>query len=108
MTQGQLVALDETLKADGVKTDIYQKGLADLWVGQDGKRYGLPKDFDTVAIFYNKKLIKDAGVADADLAKLTWNPTDGGSYEKLIAHLTVAANGKRGETNGFQKTQVKE
>jgi multiple sugar transport system substrate-binding protein len=77
VTQGQLVALDETLKADGVKTDIYQTGLADLWVGQDGKRYGLPKDFDTVAIFYNKKLIKDAGVADADLAKLTRNPTDG-------------------------------
>ena len=107
MTQGQLVALDETLKADGVKTDIYQKGLADLWVGQDGKRYGLPKDFDTVAIFYNKKLIKDAGVADADLAKLTWNPTDGGSYEKLIAHLTVDANGKRGDEAGFDKTKVK-
>jgi len=107
VTQGQLVALDETLKADGVKTDIYQKGLADLWVGQDGKRYGLPKDFDTVAIFYNKKLIKDAGVADADLAKLTWNPTDGGSYEKLIAHLTVDANGKRGDEAGFDKTKVK-
>ena len=67
VTQGQLVALDDALAADGVKTDIYQKGLAELWIGQDGKRYGLPKDFDTVAIFYNKKLIKDAGVTDADL-----------------------------------------
>ena len=28
---------------------LYQEGLADLWVGQDGKRYGLPKDLDTVA-----------------------------------------------------------
>ena len=34
---------------------IYTEGLADLWVGQDGKRYGLPKDWDTVALFYNKK-----------------------------------------------------
>ncbi len=107
VSQGQLVALDDTLAKDGVKTDIYQKGLADLWVGQDGKRYGLPKDFDTVAIFYNKALIKDAGVAEADLANLTWNPTDGGTYEKLIAHLTVDANGKRGDEAGFDKTKVK-
>ena len=107
VTQGQLVALDETLAKDGVKTDVDQKGLADLWVGQDGKRYGLPKDFDTVAIFYNKKLLADAGVAEADLAKLTWNPTDGGTYEKMIAHLTVDANGKRGDEAGFDKTKVK-
>jgi multiple sugar transport system substrate-binding protein len=107
VTQGQLVPLDDALTADGVKTDIYQPGLAELWVGQDGKRYGLPKDFDTIAIFYNKKLIKDAGVPEADLQNLTWNPTDGGSYEKMIAHLTVDAAGKRGDEAGFDKNKVK-
>ena len=107
VTQGQLVPLDDTLAKDGVKTDIYQKGLADLWVGQDGKRYGLPKDFDTVAVFYNKKLISGAGMSEADLANLTWNPTDGGTYEKMIAHLTVDASGKRGDEAGFDKTKVK-
>ena len=107
VTQGQLMALDDALKADGVKTDIYQKGLADLWVGQDGKRYGLPKDFDTVSIFYNKDLVKAAGVAEADLANLTWNPSDGGTYEKTIAHLTVDNNGKRGDEAGFDKSKVK-
>ncbi len=107
VSQGQLVPLDDTLAKDGVKTDVYQKGLADLWVGQDGKRYGLPKDFDTVAIFYNKKLVADAGVAEADLQNLAWNPTDGGTYEKMIAHLTVDANGKRGDEAGFDKTKVK-
>jgi len=107
VTQGQLEPLDDYLTADGVKTDIYQPGLADLWVGQDGKRYGLPKDFDTVAIFYNTKLISDAKVNEADLQNLTWNPTDGGTYEKMIAHLTVDANGKRGDEAGFDKTKVK-
>jgi multiple sugar transport system substrate-binding protein len=107
VTQGQLLSLDDALKADGIKTDIYQKGLADLWVGQDGKRYGLPKDFDTVSIFYNKDLVKAAGVAEADLAKLTWNPTDGGTYEKTIAHLTIDNNGKRGDEAGFDKSKVK-
>jgi multiple sugar transport system substrate-binding protein len=107
VTQGQLEPLDDYLAADGTKTDIYQKGLADLWVAQDGKRYGLPKDFDTVAIFYNKALIADAGVSEADLAGMTWNPTDGGTYEKMIAHLTIDNAGKRGDEAGFDKTKVK-
>ena len=107
VTQGQLVPLDATLAKDGVNTSNFQPGLADLWVGPDGKRYGLPKDFDTISIFYNKALTQAAGVADADLANLTWNPTDGGTYEKMIAHLTIDANGKRGDEAGFDKTKVK-
>jgi len=105
--QNQLQPLDATLAKDGVKTDIYQKGLADLWVGPDGARYGLPKDFDTTALFYNKQLIQAAGVSAAQLQDLTWNPSDGGSYEKMIAHVTVDVNGKRGDEPGFDKTRVK-
>ncbi|WP_033440442.1 ABC transporter substrate-binding protein [Saccharothrix sp. NRRL B-16314] len=105
-SKNQLVPLDEFVQRDAVPTDVYAEGLADLWVAQDGKRYGLPKDFDTVALFYNKKMLADAGVAEADLAKLTWNPQDGGSYEKLIAHLTVDANGVRGDQPGFDKSKV--
>ena len=104
--QDQLVPLDETFKKDGINTDIYQKGLADLWVGQDGHRYGLPKDFDTVSVFYNKKLISDGGYTADDLSKMTWNPNDGGTYEKIIAHLTVDKNGKRGDEAGFDKSKV--
>lgn len=102
----QLVPLDDVLKADGVDTTIYQKGLADLWVGLDGKRYGLPKDFDTVSLFYNKDLVKQAGVSESSLKSLAWNPTDGGTYEKTIARLTVDKNGKRGDEAGFDKTKV--
>ncbi len=101
ISQGQLEPLDD------VKLDTYQPGLADLWVGQDGQRYGVPKDFDTVAIFYNKKLVKDAGIDEASLQTMAWNPDDGGTYEKLIAHLTVDANGKRGDESGFDKSKVK-
>ncbi len=60
-----------------------------------------------MAIFYNKKLVKDAGVAEADLQTLTWNPTDGGTYEKAIAKMTVDENGKRGDEAGFDKSRVK-
>jgi len=101
VANGQLEPLDD------VKLDTYQPGLADLWVAQDGKRYGLPKDFDTVAVFYNKKLIADAGISESDLQTMTWNYDDGGTYEKIAAHLTVDANGKRGDESGFDKTKVK-
>ena len=107
VTQDQLLPLDDILKKDNVKTDIYEPGLADLWVGQDGKRYGLPKDWDTISLFYNKSLTKAAGITDAQLKTLAWNPTDGGTYEKAIAHLTVDKSGKRGDEPGFDKGSVK-
>jgi multiple sugar transport system substrate-binding protein len=93
VSQEQLVPLDDTLSKDGFNVNQYQEGLADLWKGPDGKRYGLPKDFDTIAIFYNKKLIADAGVKEADLQNLQWNPQDGGTYETMITHLTVDQSG---------------
>lgn len=107
VNQDQLVPLDATLAKDGFDVNQYQPGLADLWVGENGKRYGLPKDFDTIAIFYNKDLVNAGGYQASDLANLSWNPTDGGSYEKVIAHLTVDTNGKRGDEAGFDKSKIK-
>jgi multiple sugar transport system substrate-binding protein len=104
--KNQLLPIDDFVAKDKVDLKAYAPGLADLWVSQEGKRYGLPKDFDTVAIFYNKKLVADAGVTPEQLNTLTWNPTDGGTYEKVIAHLTVDKNGKRGDEPGFDKSKV--
>ena len=106
VTNQQLVPLDATLEKDGFKVDQYQEGLADLWKGQDGKRYGLPKDFDTIALFYNSKFAEEGGYDATQLAGLTWNPADGGTYEKAIAHLTVDENGVRGDEPGFNKDRV--
>ena len=105
--QDQLVDLDPTLAKDGFKTDQYQTGLADLWKSEDGKRYGLPKDFDTIGLFYNKKMVTDAGLSESELKDLSWNPTDGGTYEKVIAHLTMDTSGRRGDEAGFDKSKVK-
>ena len=69
VTQEQLVPLDDTL-TEGRRSTSSSTSRA--WPicgkGQDGKRYGLPKDFDTVALFYNKKLIADGGVDEAEPA----------------------------------------
>jgi multiple sugar transport system substrate-binding protein len=103
----QLLDLNPFIQRDGVKLDIYEPGLADLWVTPDGKRYGLPKDWDTVAFFYNGQMMADAGVDLASLSSLTWNPDDGGTFEKLVAKLTIDTSGKRGDEAGFDKTKIK-
>jgi ABC-type glycerol-3-phosphate transport system substrate-binding protein len=106
-TKHQILPLDDLIKKDNVDTSIYQPGLADLWVGSDGHRYGLPKDWDTVAIFYNKLFTDTAGLTADQLNTMAWNPSDGGTYEKALAHLTVDKSGKRGDEPGFDKHNVK-
>jgi len=102
----QLLSLDEAVEKDGIKLDQFTKGLPELWVGQDGKRYGIPKDWDTVGLFYNSAMTDAAGISAEQMASLDWNPKDGGTYEKTIAHLTVDKNGKRGDEAGFDKNNV--
>lgn len=86
--------------------DDYQDGLADLWTGPDGQQYGVPKDWDTVAAFYNEDMIEEAGISQEDLQGWDWNPEDGGSFEEMIAHLSVDENGVRGDEEGFDKDNV--
>lgn len=101
----QLVDLQPFVERDDVPTDIYYPGLADLWT-KDGARFGLPKDWDTVAIVYNKALVEAAGIDPATLNDLTWNPDDGGTFEQVIAQLTIDANGNNGLSPDFDKENV--
>ena len=34
-------------------------------------------------------------------------PTDGGTFEKFIAHMTIDSNGVRGDEPGFDKANIK-
>jgi len=59
--KGAFVSLDDCLKQGGVDLSIYLPGL--LQPGQvNGKQYLLPKDYSTLAVYYNKKLFDAAGV----------------------------------------------
>jgi multiple sugar transport system substrate-binding protein len=99
--------LDDLGPTSDISDGDYQQGLAELWKGQDGKRYGAPKDWDTIAIFYDNAALKAAGVDPSELQTLSWNPTDGGTFEKLVAHLTIDTKGVRGDEAGFDKEHVK-
>lgn len=106
VAQGQLLGISERIEGDGLDLSIYQDGLADLWQDEEGERYGLPKDFDTVALFYNEQMAADAGLTAESLAELEWNPDDGGTFEQAVAALTIDSNGVRGTEPGFDKDSV--
>jgi len=103
--KNQLVDIQSLVDKDKVDLNQYLPGLADLWV-REGKRYGLPKDWDTIAIVYNEDMLQKAGVDPASLKDLTWNAQDGGTFGQLIAKLTLDSNGKNGLDPAFDKTKV--
>jgi multiple sugar transport system substrate-binding protein len=98
--------LDELAPTQDIQDSDYQAGLAELWKGQDGHRYGTPKDWDTIAIFYDAAAVDAAGVTKEQLDTMEWNPDDGGTFEQIVAHLTVDANGVRGDEPGFDRDNV--
>ena len=102
---GQLVDIQPLVERDGVPTDIYYPGLAELWV-KDGSRYGLPKDWDTIAVVYNADMLEAAGIDPAIMDEWTWNPEDGGTFEQVVAQLTLDANGNNGLSPDFDKDNV--
>ncbi len=104
-SKGQLVDIEPLVKQDGVDTSVYIGELADLWT-REGKRYGLPKDWDTIALVYNKDMLEKAGVDEASLKELTWNAQDGGSFGELIKKLTLDANGNNATSPDFDKSNV--
>ncbi|WP_419992991.1 ABC transporter substrate-binding protein [Streptomyces boninensis] len=102
-----LEPLDGLAATKGIRDADYQPGLGASWKGQDGHRYGAPKDWDTVGLYFNKKMVREAGVSEKTLNNLDWNPRNGGSFEKTIAHLTIDNKGRRGDEKGFDKNNVK-
>lgn len=103
----QLIDIEPLVVRDSVPTDLYLEGLTDLWI-RDGARYGLPKDWDTVALIYNAEMLAAAGVDPAELNTLTWNPQDGGTFEQMVARLTLDVNGNNGLSADFDAQNVEQ
>lgn len=99
----QLYASNGVISAnpEQVDTSVYPKALVDLYT-YDGKVFGLPKDMDTVGVWYNKKLFDAAQVA---YPKDGWTWAD---FQAAAAKLTEEAKGVYGtaaELTSFQEYQ---
>ncbi|GAA3141151.1 hypothetical protein GCM10020001_074870 [Nonomuraea salmonea] len=69
-----------------VDTSVYPKPLVDLYT-YEGKLYGLPKDMDTVGVWYNKTLF-DAAKVKYPADDWTWD-----DFKQAAAKLTDPAKG---------------
>ncbi|MCW5850767.1 MAG: sugar ABC transporter substrate-binding protein [Anaerolineae bacterium] len=103
--KGQLVDIEPLVKRDNVPTNIYVGQLAELW-SREGKRYGLPKDWDTVAIVYNADMLKKANIDPATIKDWTWNAQDGGTFGQAIAKLSIDSKGNDGTSPNFDPKNV--
>ncbi|MFG1927227.1 ABC transporter substrate-binding protein [Cryptosporangium sp. NPDC048952] len=84
----QLYATNGVLRPlEDVDAGNYPKSLVDLYT-VDGKTYGLPKDFDTVGLWYNKELFDAARVKYPD-DTWTWD-----TFKAAAAKLTNKAKGQ--------------
>ncbi|MCB0200230.1 MAG: sugar ABC transporter substrate-binding protein [Anaerolineae bacterium] len=104
-SKGQVMDIQPLVDRDNVDTSIYLSGLADLWV-RDGKRYGLPKDWDTIAIVYNMEMLDAAGITEEEVNNMTWNAQDGGTFQEIIAKLTLDAEGRNALDPAFDKDNI--
>jgi len=103
--KGQLMDIEPMVKSDKVPTNIYLKGLADLWT-RDGKRYGLPKDWDTIAVVYNKDLAAKLGITEKEMNSMTWNPANGGTFETVLRKFALDKDGNNGLSPAFDPSNV--
>lgn len=100
-SNGVIRPLDDGITKDKVDLTAYPKQLVDLYTYQ-GKHYGLPKDMDTVGVWYNKTLF-DAAKVPYPKAGWTWS-----DFQDAAARLTDAGKGQYGtdaELTSFQEYQ---
>ncbi|MFD1177658.1 ABC transporter substrate-binding protein [Paenibacillus puldeungensis] len=76
VNKGVIEPLDDYLKKDtSFSLDIFQKDLIDN-MRINGKQYYLPKDFNPLALWYNKRMFDEAGIA---------YPTENWTWDDLVA-----------------------
>lgn len=84
---GQLLALDDYMAQAGVKRTDFIPALLTIFT-QDGKTYGLPKDWGTLGLIYLPEAFKAAGIDE---------PTDQWTWDDMrTAAKKIAATGKYG------------
>ena len=67
----QLLDISDAVEEAGVNLENYPQAVLDLYDQGDGKLYGLPKDVDTNAVWYNRAMFDAAGV-EYPAADWTW------------------------------------
>lgn len=106
LDNAQMVNLSPLVEEAGLDLGRFRDGLVELWTAPDGDLYGMPKDWDTVALTYNADAAAEAGLAPEDFADLTWNPEDGGTFGEMVRRMTLDGSGNDGTSPDFDPEDV--
>lgn len=92
---GDLLDINEVVP-DGASQ--WEKAVVDLY-SRDGGLWGVPQIWDSIAVFYNKALVEEAGV---DPSALAFDPTaDTDSLREAGRKLTADGEGRHPGEDGF-------
>ncbi len=72
ISSGKLLNLSPYMGRDGVKASDYYTALINPFTCTSGQVYGLPKDWNSLGVFYNKQMFQAAGVP-FPTANWTWD-----------------------------------
>ncbi len=87
-SKGVAQPLEPFIEKDNYDTSIFYKGILDAFK-YNGKLMAFPRDISNMVVYYNRDLLKAAGLADPD-PNWTWD-----DFLRYAKALTKEENGKR-------------
>jgi multiple sugar transport system substrate-binding protein len=97
-TRDQLLDLTPFITRDGFDTSQLVDLAVQDFKAADGKLYGLPRDLNTIALFYNKTMFDAAGLPYPD-ATWDWN-----KLVEVATKLTKTSGGKTSQWGFYTET----
>ena len=92
------------IKAAHINMAQYYPSLVALHT-HNGAIYGLPKDWDTIAFYYNKKYFAQHHLTPP--TSWSWNLTNGGSFVHFLQEATIDSSGHNALSPSFNPNSVK-
>jgi len=103
LKDGVMENLTSKVKAAGTSLSQYLPTLVNLHTF-GGQLYGLPKDWDTIAYFYNADYFAKHHITIP--SGLTWNPVNGGTWLTFLKSLTYDTSGHNASSPNFNANSV--
>ncbi|WP_108249226.1 ABC transporter substrate-binding protein [Planctomonas deserti] len=102
---GNLLNIDETLGAEAKRA--WEPKVVEQFT-RDGALWGVPQLTDAgIALYYNRAMLDQAGIAPEQLNTLTWSPDAAqDSFLPVLQKLTRDAAGKTADAPGFDPNAI--
>jgi len=100
---GLMVNLAPDIAKAHINMSQYIPSLVSLHTYQ-GAIYGLPKDWDTIAVYYNENYFTQHHIAVP--TSWSWNTTNGGTFVKVLQEATIDSNGNNALSPKFDPSKI--